>query len=112
MTEADAEGLQHRVLRAAQRPLGAGDASHQPPFGAGHRMVGLGQHPLGGALEQMQPADARLDGRHELHGRGTAADDGDPCAGEVVVVTPARGVEDLAGEVGGCPRPAARRMGQ
>jgi tetratricopeptide (TPR) repeat protein len=84
-----------------ERPLG--------PFAV--RAVGLGQHVGGRALDDGEVRGPRRDGRHELDGAGAGAHDGDPLAGEFVVVVPACGVEEGAlepvqtGEDGG-PRPA------
>jgi len=49
-----------------------------------------------GALEDGQRLDPGLDLRHELDRRGAAADRRHPGAVEIVIVVPARGVEDLA----------------
>ena len=56
-------------------------------------VVVLGQHPVRGALEQVELADLLGDLGHELHRAGGAADHADPLAGEAVVVVPAGGVE-------------------
>ena len=65
-------------------------------FRLGVFAVETGKHPRGGALIDVQLADGFCQFGNDLDGRGARADDRDPFAGEVVVVVPAGGVEDLA----------------
>ena len=58
--------------------------------------VAPGHHPRGGALVEVEVVDLLGDLGHDLDRGGAGADHGDPLAGQVVVVVPARGVEDLA----------------
>ena len=96
--EAETEGLHAGVLGPPEQPLCGGEGPQQPPPQTGHPVVGLGQHPLGGALEQVETCHVGDELRHELDGRGAGAHDGDPAAGEVGGMVPLRGVEDGAGE--------------
>ena len=82
----------HRGLRRRQRAVEALRAR-------GDGVVTAREHPGRRALEDGEPAGARLDLGDELDRRGARADDGDPLAGEVVVVVPRRGVERRAPEV-------------
>jgi hypothetical protein len=74
-------------------------------------------HPRRRALEEGEALDLGLDVRHRLDRGGAGADHGDPAAGQVVIVVPARRVEGLAGEVleagqrryGGCAQEPRRR---
>ena len=50
------------------------------------------------ALVHVEVTHLGLDGRHDLDGRGAGPDDGHPPAGEVDVVVPLRGVEQVTGE--------------
>src|SRR5581483_9433138 len=60
--------------------------------------VGARQDPWRGALEQMELADVRLDLGHELNGRGAGSNHRHLAACEVVVMIPARGMENRAAE--------------
>ena len=56
------------------------------------------QHVGGRALVDVEVAGHLLQLGHDLDRRGAGADDGDPLAGQIGVVVPARGVEDLTAE--------------
>lgn len=96
------ERLDLQLPDAPQHPAaqlgGEGDRPVQQALRAGDGAVEAGHHPGRGALEEGEPADLRLDGRHDLDRGGAGAHHGDALAAQVVVVVPACGVEDLAGE--------------
>jgi hypothetical protein len=61
--------------------------------------VETGEDPRGGALIHVQLPHSFGQFGDDLDGRGSGADDGDAFAGQVEVVVPAGGVEDLALEL-------------
>ena len=63
------------------------------------RRVVLGQHPIRGALEKVQPPRSLGHLGYELHGARGAADHGDAVAGQVVRVIPTSRVEHRPGEL-------------
>ncbi|CAM5497407.1 hypothetical protein STANM337S_03614 [Streptomyces tanashiensis] len=71
----------------------------EPALGGADRAVHARHDPGGRALEEGELPDLALDLGHDLDGGGAGADHGDALAAQVVVVVPARRVEDLAGEV-------------
>ena len=85
-------------------PVAVEPAAARARCGAGalERAVGAvvaGDHPRRGALVDVEVAGDLLQLGHDLDRRGAGADHGDPLAGQVDVVVPARRVEELALEV-------------
>lgn len=84
----------------------------QPPLQLGDLAVATGKHPRRGALEDRQLADPGLDRRDDLGGGGAGADHRHALAGQVEVVVPAGGVEDLAGEAAQSGQVGDLRVGE
>ncbi len=78
-----------------------GQVADGPLLPVGHRLVvvGVGEHPLGGALEDVEVRHLVRDGRADLEATGPGPDQGDAPAREVDRVVPADRVERRALEV-------------
>ena len=96
--EARDEALASPVDARAVGPLHERDVPEGEPLDAGVVAVVARHHPGSGALVDVEVRDLLGDLGHDLDRRRAGADHRDALAGQVVVVVPARRVEDLAGE--------------
>ena len=97
--EAQAHALAYQIEPCPGGPLRAGHGAERGLLDPADPARQPRHDPRGGALEERQLLDRRLDLRHELDGRGAGADHRDAPAGQVVVVPPTGGVEHRAGEL-------------
>ena len=90
-------------------PAVEGQVAHGPAHAVADRLVivGVGEHPLGRALEHRQVRRVRRDGRHDLEAAGPGADDRHPLARVVDGVVPLRRMER-----GACERVTPRDVGK
>src|SRR6185312_5071934 len=110
--EGDGDELAPHEERGALEALHEGHAAHEALLPRREGEVVARDDPRRRALIEVQPADARLDLRHELDRRGARADDGDAAAVEREVVVPARRVEQAAGEAIEPRQARIRRLGE
>ena len=96
--EAGHQRLAAPVDAGAVDPLDGGQVLEGESLGPCVRAVLTRDDVRRGALEHREVLDLLGDGRDDLDRGGTGADDGHPLAGEVGVLGPLRGVEDLAVE--------------
>ena len=88
--------LQERVDTSPPYLLEGRVALEQPALAGTDRAIWLGHDPWRSALIQVQLADMWLDLRHELNRGRAGADDGNPLAGQVIVMVPLLRVEQVA----------------
>ncbi|GAA3194639.1 hypothetical protein GCM10020255_095870 [Rhodococcus baikonurensis] len=88
--------LSHPVDAGTAQFLEAGKVLEREVLDLGVLAVCAGQDPRRRALVHVEMRDLLADGRHDLDGGGAGSDDGHALAGQIRVVVPARGVEDLA----------------
>ena len=96
--EAEHEGLAAPVDRLARDALQDRARAVGQLLELGYAPVAARHHPGRGALIDVEMADGVGDGRADLDRGRAGADQRDPLAGEVGVVVPAGGVEELAAE--------------
>ena len=97
--EPDDLRLAHRVDAEAGEALHARDVLEREALRRGVGAVDAGEHPRRRSLVDVEMCDPRCDGGDDLDRRCAGADHRDPLGVQVGVVIPARGVEDLAGEI-------------
>ena len=97
--QGETDELLAAVDGASYQPLVAGNVREGKAFCGRVVAVETGKHPRGGALIHVKLLHSFGQFGDDLDGRGSGADDGDAFAGQVDVVIPPGGVEDLALEL-------------